>query len=150
MADGDSRRCGGAVNPEHVTAEFERALQSLHAAQLLHPQALYADAVSRAYYAVMHAAKAALLAHDVIVESHAALKRLFGSELVRARRIEPHWAEVLAREQRRGIAADYDPAEQVSEEASRQLVDDAHSFVERMRQYLVDSGFLASEGGGHG
>ena len=36
----------------------------------------YADGVSRAYYAILHAAKAALQLRDVTAESHAAVKRL--------------------------------------------------------------------------
>jgi predicted nucleotidyltransferase len=49
----------------------------------------YADAISRAYYAILHAAKAALHIHDVVVASHAAVRRMFGLHLVRAGEIEP-------------------------------------------------------------
>ncbi len=49
------------MNPKNVRAEFARALKALQAAKLLQADRLFEDAVSRAYYAVMHAAKAALL-----------------------------------------------------------------------------------------
>ena len=45
------------------------------------------DAVSRAYYAILHAAKAALFVHDVAVASHASVRRMFGLHLVRSRKI---------------------------------------------------------------
>ncbi len=95
------------MNPKNVQAEFTRALKSLQAAELLQADGLFEDAVSRAYYAVMHAAKAALLVHDQIAESHVAIRRLFGSVLVQTGNIEKEWASILAREQDRRIAADY-------------------------------------------
>jgi uncharacterized protein (UPF0332 family) len=58
------------MNSKNVRAEFTRALKSLQAAKVLQADGLFEDAVSRAYYAVMHAAKAALLIHDRVVESH--------------------------------------------------------------------------------
>jgi len=61
-----------------VQAEWRRAQKALQAAELLQQHGLVEDAISRAYYAIMHAAKAALLVHDVIAESHAAVRRLFG------------------------------------------------------------------------
>lgn len=95
------------MNPDNVLEELERAQRALRAAQILHANDLFEDAVSRSYYAVMHAAKAALLVHDVIAESHAAVRRLFGSVLVRPDLIEREWASVLARVQDQRIAADY-------------------------------------------
>jgi len=76
------------VNAKHLLAELTRARESLQAAQLLQEKELLADAVSRSYYAVMHAARAALLAHDTIAESHAAVRRLFVEVMVLPGRIE--------------------------------------------------------------
>ncbi len=91
------------MNLKNVQAEFARARKALQAAKLLQADSLFEDAVSRAYYAVMHAAKAALLVHDQIAESHAAVRRLFGSVLVQPGRIEKEWASILAREQDRPV-----------------------------------------------
>ena len=85
-----------------------RARQALAAAEILHKEELYADAVSRSYYAVMHATRAALLANGVVAESHSAVRRLFGQILVKPGHIESEWAKVLGVEQDRRIAADYD------------------------------------------
>lgn len=57
------------MNLEEVLAEFQRAAQALRAAEVLHAEELFPDAISRAYYAVMHAAKAALLTRDVVADS---------------------------------------------------------------------------------
>ena len=65
------------MNHENIVSEFNRGLKSLQAAQILMKEDLYEDAVSRGYYAVMHAAKAALFYHNTLAESHAALRRLY-------------------------------------------------------------------------
>ncbi len=136
------------MNPKNVLAEFARALKALQAAKLRQSDNLFEDAVSRAYYAVMHAAKAALLVHNQIAESHTAVRRLFGSVLVQTDRIEKEWAGILAREQDRRIAADYNANLLMDTESSLQLVEDAARFVERVRKYLTDEGILRAEGQG--
>lgn len=128
------------MNPENVVAEFERAKRALRAAQTLHADRLLEDAVSRSYYAVMHAAKAVLLVHDAIAESHAAVRRLFGAVLVRPGLIEEEWASILAKEQDRRIAADYDVDVSWESEAVLRLVEEAEAFVQRIRDYLVNAG----------
>ena len=65
-----------------IQAEWRRSLKAQGAADLLLEAGFYEDAVSRAYYAVLHAAKAALLARNIITESHTSVRRLFGKELV--------------------------------------------------------------------
>ena len=50
---------------QQVQAEWRRAQKALQAAELLQQHGLVEDAISRAYYAIMHAAKAALLVHTV-------------------------------------------------------------------------------------
>jgi uncharacterized protein (UPF0332 family) len=65
------------------------------------------EAISRAYYATRHATKAALLVHDVIAASHAAVRRLFGQVLVVAEGVEREWAQILTRgHDQRGTAED--------------------------------------------
>jgi uncharacterized protein (UPF0332 family) len=128
------------MNPKNIQAELTRAVKSLQAAKILREEGLFEDAVSRAYYAVMYAAKAALLVHDTISESHATIRRLFGSELVKPGLIEKEWASILAREQDRRIAADYNASHLMDADSSLQLVEDAERFVGRMQNYLVTQG----------
>jgi uncharacterized protein (UPF0332 family) len=133
------------VNPDNVLEEFERAQRALRAAQILHANDLFEDAVSRSYYAMMHAAKAALLVHDVIAESHAVVRRLFGSVLVRPDLIEREWASVLARVQDQRIAADYSIGMGWDAEAALHLVEDAQAFLRRVRSYLRSVGIAVEE-----
>ncbi len=76
------------MNPTLVRAEWQRARQALGAAEVLRDTGYLADALSRAYYATLHAAKAALYVHDVATASHAAVRRMFGLHLIQSGEIE--------------------------------------------------------------
>jgi uncharacterized protein (UPF0332 family) len=71
-----------------VLAEWQRAVRSLRAAELLCREGYHEDAVSRAYYATLHGAKAALFVHDEATASHAAVRRMFGQHLIMTGEIE--------------------------------------------------------------
>lgn len=58
---------------EEVQAELHRADKSLQVAQSLLEDNFLEDALSRAYYAILHAARGALLAEGVNVSSHRAV-----------------------------------------------------------------------------
>jgi uncharacterized protein len=76
------------MNRTLVLAEWWRAGQALRAAEVLADAGYPADALSRAYYATLHAAKAALSVHNVVTVSHAAVRRMFGLHLIRTGEIE--------------------------------------------------------------
>jgi HEPN domain-containing protein len=77
------------MNRPLVIAEWRRAVDSLGAARSCRRDGFYADSVSRAYYAILHAAKAALQVQGITAESHAAVKRLFGLHLTAIRDYQP-------------------------------------------------------------
>lgn len=61
------------MNPtdrKQAEKELVRAHKALRAANLLLNEGLYEDCVSRAYYAVLHAAKAALVTVGEVPKSH--------------------------------------------------------------------------------
>ena len=97
------------------------------------------------YRFVLHAAKAALLVHDVTVDSHAALRRRFGQHLVRGGRIEPEWSDQLRVGLEDRLAADYDAVRVVAAEEARQEVERADAFVARIRRYLLDNAVTDTE-----
>ena len=74
-----------------AAAEWRRALESLDASRICQGNGLYADAISRAYYAVMHAAKALLELRDITAESHEGVRNLFGYNVVISGLVERHW-----------------------------------------------------------
>ena len=125
-----------------IQAEWKRAQKAFHAVDLLQQHGLAEDAISRAYYATMHAAKAALLVHNVIAESHAAVRRLFGQVLVVAAGVEREWAQILARGHDQREAAEYNVEFVVEADAAARVVPDARRFVERMAAYVISKGIV--------
>ena len=107
------------MNRNMVLAEWYRARESLLAAESLTRGDPFADAISRAYYAILHAAKAGLHVHDVAAESHSAVRRMFGLHLIRSREIEPEWSAYLIAGLDDRLAADYDVEMQFSKKEAR-------------------------------
>jgi len=133
------------VNRSLALAEWHRSRDSLGAAEVLARARYPADALSRAYYAILHAAKAALHVHDVAADSHSAVRRLFGLHLVRSGEIEPGWAAYLSEGLDDRLAADYNALTNVSDKEARENCKRARRFLDRVRSYLLKNGFKQSE-----
>jgi uncharacterized protein len=129
----------------YVIAEWQRAAHSLGAARVCLHGEFYADAVSRAYYAILHAAKAALQLQNVAAESHAAVKRLFGQYLVRPGLIEAEWSAILGQSLDLRIISDYDVERPFSAVDAREACDRAEAFLARIRTLLLAGGLTSEE-----
>jgi len=116
--------------------ELNRAGKALLAAKTLLENQLYEDCVSRAYYAVLHAAKAALVTTGVEPESHGAVRRLFGLHLVKTGKIEKDFAKILIAEQEDREIGDYDIHIEIEQDTAQKRVRDAEKFVERINNFL--------------
>ena len=116
--------------------ELIRAKKALLAAKTLLENQLYEDCVSRAYYAVLHAAKAALAIEGVEPQSHHAVRRMFGLHLVKTGKIEKEFARILTAEQEDREIGDYDIHIEIEQDTALKRVRDAEKFVERIDKYL--------------
>ena len=133
------------MNRLMVLAEWRRAWRALGAAEILVRESYYEDAVSRAYYATLHAAKAALYVHDVATTSHAAVRRMFGRHLIRSGAIEPIWASNLGESLDDRLAADYDVNTRCTANEASQECQRTRAFLDRIRRYLHVQGFSDEE-----
>lgn len=116
--------------------ELARARKSLHAAETLLDHELFEDAVSRAYYAVLHASKAALTTVDIFPISRQSVRRMFGLHLVKTNLIEREYATILTSEQEDRELSDYDITISIEQDRANQRVMDARKFVDRIECYL--------------
>ncbi len=133
------------MNRNMIVAEWSRAREALRAAETLTRDRCYADAISRAYYAILHAAKATLHVHDIAAESHAAVRRMFGLHLVRSGEIEPEWSVYLVESLDDRLAADYDVETVFSREEARSECRRSREFLSRIRRYLLKKGLKEPE-----
>ncbi len=116
--------------------ELTRAKKALQAAKTLLENRLYEDCVSRAYYAVLHAAKAALVTVGIEPESHYAVRRMFGLHLVKSGKIEKDFAKILTAEQEDREIGDYDIHIEIEQDTALKRVHDAEKFIQRIEKYL--------------
>ena len=93
---------------ETVLGEWSRSQEALGAAESLQREGYASDSVSRAYYSIMHAARAALFVHGIATKSHSGTRKMFGLHLIRPGEIELAWAQELAEGLDERTAADYD------------------------------------------
>ena len=128
------------MSADLARAEWRRANESLTAALLCLNNGLNADAISRAYYSVMHTAKAALETRNVSVDSHQGVRNQFGLYLVRPGLVEPNWGSEISRLNLLRLVADYDVKATISESDARDAFDSAEAFVDRMRPLLGTEG----------
>ncbi len=116
--------------------ELTRAKKALLAAKTLLENQLYEDCVSRSYYAVLHAAKAALATVGVEPESHHAVRRMFGLHLVKTGKLEKDFAKILTAQQEDREIGDYDIYIEIEKDTAAKRVRDAEKFVKRIEKYL--------------
>lgn len=133
------------MNRDVVMGEWKIAVRTLQAAKLLSRHGYPDDAMSRAYYATLHAARAALAVREVTTHSHSGVRRMFGLHLIRSGVIEPEWAGHLGESLDERLAADYDIGTSFSSEQSREECERAEAFVARIRRYLMSNGFTEDE-----
>jgi uncharacterized protein (UPF0332 family) len=124
---------------EQAKRELARAAKSLQAAKMLLENQLYEDCVSRSYYAVLHAAKAALIKTGVESESHQGVKRMFSLHLVKTEQIEKHFAEILAAQQEDREIGDYNIYLNIERDRASKRVFDAEKFIKRIEKFLKAS-----------
>ena len=124
------------MSADVARAEWRRANESLAAALLCLDNGLNADAISRAYYAVMHAAKAALEIRDVNADSHQGVRNQFGLHIVRLGLIEPVWGAEIGRLNTLRIVADYNAMSMITESDARDAYGSAEAFMNRVRTLL--------------
>jgi len=113
--------------------ELERADEELRAADHLLAVAIPRVALTRAYFACFHAVRALLHASNLEPKTHQGTLHLFQLHFVKAATFDPADGRLLARLQKYREEADYAETFVVDAEGARQELDQARSFVARVR-----------------
>jgi uncharacterized protein (UPF0332 family) len=113
--------------------------RTLKAAGILFENKLYEDAVSRAYYAVLHAAKAALAVRQQTPPADQGVHRVFEVVLVNNGCIEGEFAKLMVDHQACREACDYDADFRIAEDEAQSKLEAASRFLERIGLYLKEA-----------
>ncbi|MDQ7826410.1 MAG: HEPN domain-containing protein [Candidatus Eremiobacteraeota bacterium] len=94
----------------NVQFEWERAGESIRAAEVLLSQDLWADTVSKAYYGMFHLARALLFSLGMEAKTHGGMVHLMSMHLVRTGELPSSMVQDFSLMQKRREDADYQVA----------------------------------------
>lgn len=125
-----------------VTAEVRRGEEAIEEAELLLAAGKLAGAISRAYYAGFHFARALLLTVAEEPRTHGGLTRLLQVNFVRTGRMAPEVGALLSRLMTLRQDADYTAEYVFTPAMARQDLEETRIFVAAARAILVADGYL--------
>ncbi|NJF26084.1 HEPN domain-containing protein [Thermococcus sp. Bubb.Bath] len=130
---------------EEILRELEVAEEELSSAFILFDYGKYRDTISRAYYAVFHAARAFLLIKGLSPRKHSGVVSLFGKEAVLKGTVEDEYGKILTKAFQMRTLADYNVLYAPSREEAEAVPEDAERFVEKLREVIEHE---SKKGGG--
>lgn len=115
---------------------MERAAERLAAARYLEEGDFLDDAVSRVYYAMAHAAEAALTEYEIAPKTHKGFQTQFGKQVVKSGRLPAKMGRRLRRTFDLRQIADY-AGTGLSSDTVRSLIEQADEFVQIIESHLA-------------
>jgi uncharacterized protein (UPF0332 family) len=126
-------------NSDLIIVQIEKGKEKLGAAKALLREGFIDDAISRAYYCMFHAASAVLLAEGITVDSHSALKTMFGLRLIKTEKIDQKYGRWLNRLKDERENGDYDIFTSFDREDTKNSITEAEEFIQEMKRYLIEN-----------
>lgn len=128
---------------KNIADEIAEARERLRFARLLADAGSGKDAVSRAYYAAFHAARAMLLTLALEPRSHRGLREMFRARFADAGLVPPDLAVNLDRLEAARLGADYGVGRDFAEDEARDLLARAEAVVDGVAAALRAGGWIA-------
>jgi len=113
-----------------------KARSSLTATEKLLEESLFAESISRSYYAMFYAAKALLLLDGIDVNKHSAVAAAFGREYAKTGKIDPRYHRMLLDGFEWRQKSDYDVYWLATREMAERCRQDAEAFVAQSEKIL--------------
>lgn len=115
------------------------AKERLKSAKVLLESGNYADSISRAYYAFLDAASAALIGKDVVVKSHTGVIDLFSLHFIKTNLVDIRYIKWFKRVKKDREEADYKHKMEFTQKEAEETYLEAVEFVEIIeRLFLQD------------
>ena len=119
-----------------VIALLNLASQKLAAAEALAQMNFYSDAVSRAYYAMFHAAQALLVSINKPAQGHAGTISAFTHHFVKTNLLPAKLTEYFAHLKESREFADYESLRRFTQDDATTAIEEAKGFLSQVNQYL--------------
>jgi uncharacterized protein len=124
----------GPADLEDPETWLTMAGDKMRSAHVLLTAGCYDDVISVAYYAMLYAAKAALLIEGVKVKSHRGAVSEFSRVFVASGRVDSRYGSLFGNSLRSRVRHDYAPDRHIGQEEAAVIVADAESFIALARQ----------------
>jgi uncharacterized protein len=121
---------------ERLDSHLRKAREKLDTAAKLIEWEAFDDAVSRAYYAAFHAAKAMLASQGFEADTHTGVKTLFHLHFVKSKEVDSKFGRYLSNLKDDREEGDYDLVSTVDEEVARNALREATEFVNEAERFL--------------
>ncbi len=125
-----------------INGYIEKAQKKLEVSKKLFGSGDYEDAISRAYYAVFHAAQALLLTEGEHAETHKGVVTLFGLLFVRTGKFDRRFGKYLANLKDERESGDYEVFSYIDKETAEVSLTEAREFLEETKGYLRKLGAI--------
>jgi len=116
---------------------LEQAEEELEAANLLREKGFLRESISRAYYAMFHAAQALLMLKKIFPKSHKGVIQKFGEEFIKAGLLEKEMGYMLSQAETMRLKADYDVGVQISEEECDAVLEHSEQFIDIIKKTII-------------
>lgn len=121
-----------------IKERFKLADRFLKTAKLTLKHGDLRSAADRAYYAMFHAAAAALHKKDITAKSHRGIIQKFGEVYIKSNEFDRELGKALQRAFSLRQASDYDVYPEPDEEQVTAMVEKAQEFVNRLKQLVPE------------
>ena len=131
----------------YVKIYLDLATEKLDVARELLDLSRFDDTVSKAYYVMFYAARAALLTAGIVdVRRHTGVILFFGEQFVKTGEVDRRYSKILSSALDARLGADYDPERRAVREDAEQAITDAEAFLARAREIVAEA--IGPEGSG--
>ena len=117
-------------------AHLRKAKKKLEAAKKLFQDGFYEDAVSRAYYAMYHAARACLALKGSSPKTHAGVISEFGRLFVATGEVDIAFGKALSIAKEDREDSDYEVLTEISNEEAEKVLNEAEVFIKKIEELL--------------
>jgi len=123
-----------------IIGYIQKANKKLEVAEKLLKSSDYDDSVSRAYYAVFHAAQALLLTVGERAETHKGIVMLFGLLFVKTGKFSKNIGKYLANLKDDRESGDYEVFSYIDKETAETAISEAKQFLKEAKLYFEGLG----------
>jgi uncharacterized protein (UPF0332 family) len=121
---------------ENVTVYLDKAFDCLTDAEVLIEKDRLTASVSRSYYAMFHAAQAALLSEDIEAFTHIGVNIQFQKAFVKTGKFHVYFGKTFSKILDQRLKSDYEIGFKASPDDARHTFEEATNFVKEIQQFL--------------